>query len=155
MEFLNLDAGSAFYKSNVIRVLVRQGKVDDAKAAVRQLPARSMEFGYYKACFDRPLNQPPSADLAREARTLFPTLEANPDPENRYVFATDLAFCGEKELSLRLLKSAIESNYCAYDGLQKDPLLASLHDSPEYPALLSEAKACRDKFVAGRDQSQR
>ncbi len=155
MEFLNLDAGSAFYKSNVIRVLVRQDKVDEAKAAVRQLPARSMEFGYYKACFDRPLNQPPSADLAREARTLFPTLEANPDPENRYVFATDLAFCGEKELSLRLLKSAIESNYCAYDGLQKDPLLASLHDSPEYPALLSEAKACRDKFVAGRDQSQR
>jgi serine/threonine protein kinase/tetratricopeptide (TPR) repeat protein len=151
MEFLNLDAGSAFYKRNVIRVLTREGKTEEARAAVQQLPADAPELAYYKACFNRPLNQPPSAELDRTARALESLLEANPDPENRYLFATDMAFCNEKELSLRLLKSAIGSKYCAYDALQKDPLLAPLHDSPEYPKLLSEAKACRDKFLAERD----
>jgi serine/threonine protein kinase/tetratricopeptide (TPR) repeat protein len=155
MDFLNLDAGSAFYRNSVVRVLLRQAKFNEAKAAVQQMPADSPEKPYYEACLDRPLDQPPTAEMDRIARTLAPTVVANPDPENRYVFATDLAFCGEKELSLRLLKSAIESNYCIYDALQKDPLLNSLHDSPEYPKLLSEARACRDKFVGGRNQSQR
>jgi hypothetical protein len=155
MDFLNLDAGSAFYKSNFVRMMVREGKIAEARAAAQQLPGGTRDNAYYKACFDRPPNQPPPAELSKMARALEPTLGANPDPENRYLFATDLAFCGETDMSLRLIKSAIESNYCVYEALQKDPLLAPLHSSPEYPKLLSEAKACQDKFLAERAKPAR
>ena len=39
MEFIRLDAGSDFYNGNVIRILLREGKVDEARAALKDLPA--------------------------------------------------------------------------------------------------------------------
>jgi len=55
---------------------------------------------------------------------------------------------------LRLLKSSIAGNYCIYVALQKDPMLASLRSSPEYPQLLAAAKKCQDNFLAERTQGQ-
>ena len=75
---------------------------------------------------------------------------ANPDSENRYNFATDLAFCGQKEMALRLLKSSIEGRYCAYQGMLKDPMLKSLRASPEFNQLLTAAKKCQDEFLKER-----
>jgi hypothetical protein len=74
----------------------------------------------------------------------------NPDPENRLIFAGDMAFCGNKELALRLLKTVVESPYCAYTALQKDDLLASLRGTPEFEQLLAPAKQCSDNFNAER-----
>jgi eukaryotic-like serine/threonine-protein kinase len=152
MEFVALDAGSSFYKANVVRILLREGKLDEARSALKELPADD-RTKFFEGCFARPsTSQPafPESDHAfREHETL---LEANPDPENRYLDATDMAYCGEKESAVRLLKSAIEGKYCAYDALQKDPLLASIRNMPEYPQLLSEAKQCRDTFLAERNQ---
>jgi hypothetical protein len=79
-------------------------------------------------------------------------LESNPDPENRYLFAGDMAFCGEKAAALRLLKTAIDARYCAYQAIQKDPMFASLRSTPEFTQLLSAAKQCRDTFLAERAQ---
>ena len=76
----------------------------------------------------------------------------NPDPENRYLFATDVAFCGQKDLALRLLKSAIDGKYCAYAALQKDPILAPLRSTPAFAHLLGDAKRCQDNFLAERNQ---
>jgi hypothetical protein len=61
-----------------------------------------------------------------------------------------MAFCGEKDKALRLLKSAIEGKYCAYTALQKDPLLAPLRGTPEFTQLLSAAKQCHADFLAER-----
>jgi len=63
-----------------------------------------------------------------------------------------MAFCGEEDAALRLLKSVIEAKYCAYTALQKDPLLAPLRVTPEFTQLLSAAKQCQDNFFAGRTQ---
>jgi hypothetical protein len=51
---------------------------------------------------------------------------------------------------LRLLKSSIEGRYCVYDAMQKDPLMASLRSTPEYPQLLSAAQQCKQAFIAER-----
>jgi hypothetical protein len=83
-----------------------------------------------------------------------PNLAGNPDPENRYLFASDIAFCGEKEIALQLLKSSVEGNYCAYQALQQDNLWASLRDLPEFKQILAEAKQCRDKFMAETGAAQ-
>jgi hypothetical protein len=63
-----------------------------------------------------------------------------------------MAFCGEKAAALRLLKTAIDARYCAYQAIQKDPMLASLRATPEFAQLLSSAKQCQDSFLAERAQ---
>jgi len=75
---------------------------------------------------------------------------SNPDPENRYDAATSFAFCGQPQAAVRLLKRAIDGNYCAYQALQQDPMLTSLRTMPEYSQLLSAAKKCQDEFLAAR-----
>jgi len=64
-----------------------------------------------------------------------------------------MAYCGQKDAALRLLKSAVEHNYCAYNTLQSDPLLVKLRGTPEFSELPSAAKECQNRFLAQRDQS--
>jgi hypothetical protein len=66
-----------------------------------------------------------------------------------------MAFCGETDMALRLLKTAVEGHYCAYTALQKDPLMATLRSAPEFSQLLATAKQCQDTFVSQRAQLPR
>ena len=154
MDFNRVDAGSDWANRNGIRILMREGKLAEARDALLKLPANSADdIQFAKACLDRALSgRALSPEVARAIGEGEPKLQANPDPENRYLYATDMAFCGEKEAAIRLLKSAIASKYCAYTALQKDPLLVSLRDTPEFPQLLSAAKQCQDNFLAERSQ---
>ncbi len=148
LDFLNLDAGSNFYKKNVVRVYLREGKLAEAKEAAKALPD-----GFYTACVERDSpTQPLPAEVEKNIRDHEAEMLANHDPENRYLYATDITYCGEKTLPLQLLKSAIESKYCIYEALQKDPMLEPLRSAPEFPQLLNEAKECQDKFLAERAQ---
>jgi tetratricopeptide (TPR) repeat protein len=152
MEFISLDAGSDYYKGNRVRILLREGKVDEARAGLKELDADDGRTKFFEVCLARPsASRPAFAESDRTFREHVAKLETNPDPENRYLDATDMAYCGEKEAAVRFLKSAIEGKYCSYDALQKDPLLASIRSMPEYPQLLAEAKECRDRFVAERN----
>ncbi len=149
MEFLSKDAGTDWYKSNVIRVLIRQDKVREAQDSIERFAVDDPARNAFRACFSFKLaGQPSSAQFSRSVRDAEPGLLNNPDPENRYLFASDLAFCGEKEVALRLLKSSVEGNYCAYQAMQQDNVWASLHDLPEFKQILAEAKQCQDKFMA-------
>jgi hypothetical protein len=108
---------------------------------------------FYHACLARTsLTQPPSPELNQAAREIEPQMLANPDPENRYLSATFMAVCGQKDAAQRLLKAVIDGKYCAYTALQKDPMLSSIRSMPEYPQLLSAAKQCQDNFLAERDR---
>jgi tetratricopeptide (TPR) repeat protein len=149
MDFSRLDPGSTWSNSNMIWILVREGKLSEASAAVQKMSSDDDYTKFDKACLDRP-SPTPSAELDRAVRVLEALREDNPDPENRYLFAADMAFCGEKDKALRLLKSAIEGKYCAYTALQKDPLLAPLRGTPEFTQLLSAAKQCHADFLAER-----
>jgi hypothetical protein len=74
------------------------------------------------------------------------------DPEPRFTQAITFNHCLGNEFTARLIKSAIDSGLCGYDYLQLDPILASFRQSPEYSAVLAQAKQCRDRFLAERDQ---
>jgi hypothetical protein len=74
------------------------------------------------------------------------------DPEFRYLHGSVLAFCGERELAARMLRSSIAQNYCATEALDKDPLLSKLRYYPEFSQLRSAAGDCQKKFLAGRGQ---
>jgi hypothetical protein len=101
-----------------------------------------------KAC----LNQAPPAEVEAIVKQLAPATLANPDAETRYTAAPAYAFCGQKEFALRLLKSGVEGNYCAYTAMQNDPMLASVRGTPEFSEILSAAKKCQSNFLTQRSQ---
>ncbi len=153
IAFVTLDTGSDWYKRNMPRFLWSEGKLAEAREAIHKLPAEYQFVPFSTACSNLPSpTQSPSAELNRVAREAEPAMLSNPDAENRYLFGTELAFCGQKDASVRLLKSAIDGRYCAYQGLQKDLLLASLRGTPEYAQLVAAAKKCQDDFLAERDR---
>ena len=157
MDFLQIDAGSEWVNRNKVRVLVREGKFAEARQIAQALPPSDADddFDAVEACIDHDLSgQPLSAEAERFIHEHEAHWLANPDPENRYLWATDMALCGQKDLALRALKTVVEGNYCAYEALQKDPALAPLRSSPEYPQLLAEAKQCQDNFLAARNQTK-
>lgn len=153
MDFLNLDAGSEWFKRNLIRVLSGEGKLKEAREALEKVSPDFFADRFEKECLDQALSsQSSSADLAREARAIEPQILSNPDPENRFLFAMTMAACGQKDIAVRLIKTAIEGHYCAYQALQKDPMLTQLRNTQEFTELLASAKQCEDNFLKARTQ---
>jgi eukaryotic-like serine/threonine-protein kinase len=153
MDFLRLDAGSDWANRNVVRVFLAEGKLTDARQALQKVPPDRATSEFWAACLNRQAAAPSShAETGLVGSEAVAVLESNPDPENRYLFAGDIAFCGEKTAALRLLKTAIDARYCAYQAIQKNPMFASLRSTPEFTQLLSSAKQCQDTFLAERAQ---
>jgi serine/threonine protein kinase/tetratricopeptide (TPR) repeat protein len=148
MVFLQLDIGSLWVSRNLVRHYIRVGNLAQAREASEKFGNDSRDQ-ILNSC----LNHAPSGDVDNVARELAPKILASPDPENRYTAAPTFAFCGQKDIALRMLKSAIAGHYCAYNALQTDPMLATLRSSPEFAQLLSAAKQCRDDFLAERSQA--
>ena len=147
MDFLQLDAGSAWSENNVMRHYLREGKLAQAKEKADKLQDQPL-FQMVTKC----IANPSSPDVAPLARQVVARRLADPDPEPRYVVAGDLLFCGQKDAAVQLIKSAIAGHFCAYSGLQNDSMWAKLRGTPEFPELLSSAKQCRDDFFAQRSQ---
>jgi hypothetical protein len=99
------------------------------------------------------LNPSPGNRLDSATKDFESALQAEPDPERRYAGGTLLAYCGQKGAAVRAITSAINNNYCAYQALQHDPLLAKLRDTPEFAQLLSTAQACQTEFLSKRSQT--
>jgi serine/threonine protein kinase/tetratricopeptide (TPR) repeat protein len=155
MDFLQLDAGSAWASSNVLRHYIRDGKIADARQIAEKVSNdRSFYDSYLKmmrTCFDNPS----SAEMPSLVRDVVAVRVADPDPEPRYIVAGDLLFCGQKDAAVTLLKSAVASHFCAYSGLQNDSMWAKLRGTPEFTQALLDAKQCRDDFLAQRSQASR
>ncbi|HWY57239.1 MAG TPA: protein kinase [Terriglobales bacterium] len=152
MDFLQLDAGSMWVSNNMMREYMREGKLAQAKEMADKLTDMS-QFGtrMMKVCIENP-SYP---DMAHLARDVVATRLADPDPEPRYIVAGDVLFCGQKDVAVQLIKSAIAGHFCAYTGLQNDSAWAKLRGSAEFAELLSSAKRCRDDFLSERSQAAR
>jgi len=150
-DFLKLDAGSEWSNNVEVFLLLHEGKRSEALERLRRLPDSSFfHTRAVEACYLTP--KPPGSEqaLAQAQKDLF----AYRDPEPKYSQAALLNVCLGNDFTARLLKSAIDGGFCAYDYLQVDTILAEFRKSPEYPAVLAQAKQCRDRFLAERDQPQ-
>ncbi len=148
MDFLRLDAGSAWVSGRLVQHFMRTGNLVQARDAAEKLGS-VFRPSLMKAC----LNQAPPAEVEKIAKEIAPEALTNPDAENRYLIASSFDFCGQKDTALRLLKSAVAGNYCAYTALQADPILANLRSTPEFNEVLSAAKQCQSNFLAERSQA--
>jgi TolB-like protein len=139
MEFVQLDAGSDYANYLLPSLLLRAGKVAEAREAVRRM---SSAPHYHKDLLQACLVGPPSEldRIAHEDEVGQPT---DPDPELSYYQGAILAYCGKKEAALHMLQTAVESNYCAYSNLLEDPLLAKLRTDPKFDVVLTAAHQCQ------------
>ena len=147
-DFLRLDAGSEWSNNVEISLLLREGKTSEAVERLRKMPDSS--FFHVRAlqvCYETP--RPPGSQqiLEQFEKEIF----AYRDPEPKFNQAGAFNPCLGNAFTARLLKSSIEGGFCGYDNLRFDPILAEFRKTPEYPALLAEAKQCQDRFLAERD----
>ena len=150
MDFLQLDAGSEWAISNVMRHYVRNGDLSQAREAIQKEGSRPYAQMMI-ACMDAPS----SANAATLSRELAAHWLVDPDPEVRYEVAPDLLLCGQRELAFRLLKSSIVAgHFCAYSGLQNDSVFAPLRGASEFPQLVATAKQCQSDFYSQRSQAR-
>lgn len=149
MEYLQLDAGSGWATSNIVRQYVRAGKVAQAREGAEKVSGTRFSTVLI-ACADNPSSESAAAAVREGAEAVL----ADPDPEVHYIVASDFLLCGRKDLVLKLLKTSVDGHFCAYTGLQNDTLWASLRGTPEFAALLASAKKCQDDFLAARDRVQ-
>ena len=155
LAFARVDPGSLWASRVTIMVLMSEGNVSEARAAAQKEPLDTADsrfkFGaFITACLARPTMQSQSPEMDAATKDVEAATLSNPDPENRFIFAADMAFCGNKDLAVRLLKTVVDSPYCSYTALQKYPMLASLRGTPEFEQLLAPAKQCSDNFMAER-----
>jgi TolB-like protein len=139
MDFIRLDAGSEWANSYATpSLLLRQGKIAEARQAVKQMSANPQ---YHRDLLEACLLGPPSEldRIAHEDET--GTLAF--DPEKVYDQAVILAYCGKKDAAFRMLKIAVEQNYCAYSNLLSDPLLTKLRSDRRFDEVLTAAHDCQ------------
>jgi eukaryotic-like serine/threonine-protein kinase len=142
-DFIKLDAGSEWATYAMSFLLLREGKLADAREAVKKMSGISQDYrDLLQAC----LVGPPSEleRLARVAETAGPTA----DSEASYEQGTIFAFCGKRNAAFHKLGMATKQNYCAYTALQTDPLLVKLRGTTEFNELLSTAKECQNRILA-------
>ncbi len=142
--FLGLDPGAEVVRRLTQSMLVRQGRYDEALAIA--LPPDDRFAGWYRACLAR---RPPSAaaPLSAEIRE---QILAIPDSEPKYSISSVLAFCGDRENALGILRNAVESNFCGHPAMDRDPLFASIRNTPEFAEIRRAGIACQQRFLTHR-----
>jgi len=151
-DFVRLDAGSEWAAYATPSILLREGKIPEAREAVKRMPSAAR---YHRDLLESCLQLRPAADLDRMAHEAETSLPSEPDPETWYYQGALFAYCGKKQAALHLLQSAIEQNYCSYENLLSDPLLGKLRADTGFDKLLTSARACQETVrAAARTQRQ-
>jgi serine/threonine protein kinase/TolB-like protein len=146
-DFVHLDAGSEWAAWVTPYVFLAEGKVADAREAAKSVgKASSYHRDLMIACTaaQRP------ADFDKIVRESESVVAIEPDAEAWYRVGSLMAYCGQKEPALRLMKAAVQQNYCAYSALLDDPLLKDLRKETAFSEVLTAASACQATLKEGR-----
>ena len=147
LDFLKVDSGSEWTRDVRPSVLLRAGKLAEAKQAIGRMSGNPTWFrGLLQSCLAT-AGAPSMPDAARAAES---ELMALRDPEMKYYQGAILAYCGQPQIAFNLLNAAVAQKYCAYEALDEDPLLARIRSAPEFAALRNEAHSCQKDFLDRR-----
>ncbi len=144
-EFIRLDAGSEWASYITPSLLLREGKIGEARETVKRMPTNPK---YHRDLLEACLQLRPAADLDRMAQEAETSLPTDPDPETWYYQGALFAYAGKKQAALHLLQSAVEQNYCAHENLLNDPLLAKLRTDTAFDKVLTAAGFCQEAVRA-------
>jgi len=147
MDYIHLDAGTEWAAWVTPYVYLAEGNLAQERAAAKNMaPAASYHRSLMEAC--TAAQKPP--DLARILRENESSVMMEPDAELWYRVGSLMAACGQNEPALRLLKAAVQQNYCAYSALLDDPLLKDLRKETAFNEVLTAASNCQALLKEGR-----
>ena len=135
MDYVQLDPGTEWVAWLTTYLKIASGSVFEARAVAKNLG----DAPAYRS-------QPHSSLHCRPATNGFPqggvedteaSVMVEPNPEAWYRVGALMAYCGQKQPALRLLKAAVQQNYCAYSALLNDPLLQNLRKESDFNAVLT------------------
>jgi eukaryotic-like serine/threonine-protein kinase len=149
-DYLDADEGSVFARNYSIQLLLRQGRTAEAREVARGLGTELFSRAVLAALENRP-----RGDVAALVNAEIPALMSIRDSEPKFFTASDFAHFGYADISLRLLKRAVEQNFCGYPAIDRDPLLVSIRKTPEFTEIRKMGIACQQRFLAHRAEKGR
>ncbi len=147
MDFVHLDAGSQWAAWVTTYVYLAAGNVAQARESVKNMAKAA---AYHRDLLAACTQAQRPADMDRIVREAESSTMMEPDPEAWYHVGALMAYCGQKEPALRLLKAAVQQNYCAYSALLGDPLLKDLRKDTAFNEVLTAGSACQAALKEGR-----
>ncbi len=147
MDFVHLDAGSEWAAWVTPYVYLAQGDVADARGAARNMAKAS---SYHRDLMEACTAAQKPADLPKIVRESESSVMMEPDAEAWYHVGALMAYCGQNEPALRLLKAAVQQNYCGYSALLSDPLLKNLRKDTAFNEVLTASSNCQTVLKEGR-----
>lgn len=144
-NFQRLYLGSDWAKAFLLDILVREGKLIEAKQIGAPHIPQWPSYDMLAACVER---RPTTEILA-----LADAVEPAADPEQNYLAASHLAYCGLPDAALDMLSHAIKGNYCSTAALSTDRVFEHLRQSPRFEGVRAAATECQRTFLAARRRS--
>ena len=139
-DFLRLDTGSEWAAWVTPHLLLREGKINEAREAAKQM---SSNLRYHRDLMEACLQPQPPANIDKIVQESEASTLAEADPEEWYHQGALLAYCGKKDAALHMLAMAIQQNYCSYSSLLSDPLVRSRHSDRKFDDVLTAAHDCQ------------
>jgi tetratricopeptide (TPR) repeat protein len=149
MDFIHLDAGSEWANWATPYVYLTSGNVLLARQAAKSVGKSPT---YHRELLVACTQPQRPADMDRIVRQEEASVMTEADPEAWYHMGDLLAYCGQNEAALRLLKASVQQNYCAYSALLEDPLLKNLRKETAFNEVLTAASTCQETLKEGRGQ---
>jgi TolB-like protein len=149
MDFVHLDAGSEWAAWATPYVYLTAGNVLQAREAVKNVAKASF---YHRDLLVACTQAQRPGDMDRIVREAESSVMTEPDPEAWYHVGALMAYCGQKDAALRVLKAAVQQNYCAYSALLGDPLLKDLRKETAFNEVLTAASTCQETLKEGRGE---
>jgi len=141
MDFVHLDAGSEWANWVTPFVYLAAGDVTQAHNAAKSVGKSS---SYHRDLLLACTQVPRPTDLDKIVKDAETSVMAEPDPEAWYHVGAVMAYCGQNDAALRLLKAAVQQNYCAYSALLDDPLLKNLRKETAFNEVLTAGSECQE-----------
>ncbi|HEX7893282.1 MAG TPA: winged helix-turn-helix domain-containing protein [Terriglobales bacterium] len=143
--FFDLDGNSGWSVRQEMQAALRQK--DNAFALALSIIA--LESGYKDVEVIVAQLEHKSADqIAAAAAREEAEVMSQSDPEEKYEVAAMLSAAGQTDRAMKVLKSAIETGYCATPLLGTDSLLTNLRSRPDFAQLETVSTRCQQNFVA-------
>jgi hypothetical protein len=149
MDYVHLDAGSEWAAWVTPYVYLAAGNVAQAREAAKNM---AKAFSYHRDLMVACTQAQRPADMDRIVHEAGSSVLLEPDPEAWYHVGALMAYCGQNDAALRLLKASVQQNYCAYSALLADPLLKNLRKETAFNEVLTAASTCQETLKEGRGQ---
>ena len=146
-DFVHMDPGSEWAAWVTPYVYLAEGNVAQAREAAKSVGKAST---YHRELMAACTAEHRPADLPKIVHENEASVMMEPDPEAWYHLGELMAYCGQKEPALRLLKAAVQQNYCAYSALLDDPLLKDLRKDRAFDEILTASSNCQAVLKEGR-----